>query len=69
VDGVDKSDDLTTPPTGEQKQKKRTFDELPKPDILIRYQQLLLIGFGLACRSDSSATVGPPRGFRQLFLA
>jgi hypothetical protein len=28
-------------PTGEQKQKKRTFDVLPKPDNLIRYRQIL----------------------------
>jgi hypothetical protein len=30
---------LPTPPTGEQKQKKRTTDVLPKPDNLIRYRQ------------------------------
>ena len=30
---------LPTPPTGEQKQKKRTYDVLPKPDNLIRYRQ------------------------------
>ena len=29
---------LPTPPTGEQKQKKRTYDVLPKPDNLIRYR-------------------------------
>jgi hypothetical protein len=29
-------------PTGEQKQKKRTYDVLPKPDNLIRYRQRLL---------------------------
>src|SRR5208337_2565552 len=27
-------------PTGEQNQKKRTFDVLPKPDKLIRYRQI-----------------------------
>jgi len=27
-------------PTGEQNQKKRTFDVLSKPDKLIRYRQL-----------------------------
>jgi hypothetical protein len=26
-------------PTGEHKQKKRTYDALPKPDNLIRYRQ------------------------------
>jgi cyanate lyase len=30
---------LPTPPTGEQNQKKRTFDVLPKPDKFIRYRQ------------------------------
>jgi hypothetical protein len=29
-------------PTGEQNQKKRTFDALPKPDNLIRYRQSFL---------------------------
>jgi hypothetical protein len=33
---------LPTPPTGEQKQKKRTFDVLPKPDKLIRYRHILI---------------------------
>jgi hypothetical protein len=43
-------------PTGEQNQKKRTFDVLPKPDNFIRYRQHLppdsicrptvFIGFG-----------------------
>jgi hypothetical protein len=33
---------LPTPPTAEQKQKKRTFNVLPKPDNLIRYRQLIL---------------------------
>jgi hypothetical protein len=32
---------LPTPPTGEQKQKKRTFRVLPKPHNLIRYRQRL----------------------------
>jgi hypothetical protein len=32
---------LPTPPTGEQKQKKRTSDVLPKPDNFIRYRQNL----------------------------
>jgi hypothetical protein len=32
---------LPTPPTGEQNQKKRTYDVLPKPDNLIRYRQTL----------------------------
>jgi hypothetical protein len=31
---------LPTPPTGEQNQKKRTFDPLPKPDKFIRYRQV-----------------------------
>ena len=31
---------LPTPPTGEQKQKKRTFGVLPKPDNFIRYRQI-----------------------------
>ena len=30
---------LPTPPTAEQKQKKRTFDVLPKPDNFIRYRK------------------------------
>jgi hypothetical protein len=30
---------LPTPPTGEQNQKKRTYDVLPKPDNFIRYRQ------------------------------
>jgi hypothetical protein len=29
---------LPTPPAGEQKQKKRTYDVLPKPNYLIRYR-------------------------------
>jgi hypothetical protein len=33
---------LPTPPTGEQNQKKRTYDVLPKPDNFIRYRQILL---------------------------
>jgi hypothetical protein len=32
---------LPTPPTAEQKQKKRTYDVLPKPDNFIRYRQRL----------------------------
>jgi len=32
---------LPTRPTGEQKQKKRTDDGLPKPDNFIRYRQQL----------------------------
>jgi hypothetical protein len=32
---------LPTRPTGEQKQKKRTDDGLPKPDNFIRYRQKL----------------------------
>jgi hypothetical protein len=32
-------------PTGEQNQKKRTYDVLPKPDNLIRYRQLFLMLF------------------------
>ena len=28
-------------PTGEQNQKKRTYDVLPKPDNFIRYRQLV----------------------------
>jgi hypothetical protein len=63
VDGVDKSDDLTPPPTGEQKQKKRTFDELPKPDILIRYQQLLFPRCGE--RRQVFAIVNFKRGLRR----
>ena len=34
---MDKANALPTVPQGEQKQKKRTFDVLPKPDKLIRY--------------------------------
>jgi len=29
-------------PTGEQNQKKRTYDVLPKPDNLIRYRHQML---------------------------
>src|SRR5271165_7556627 len=43
-------------PTGEQNQKKRTFDVLPKPDKLIRYRQyqpeacpLAALGASRAC--------------------
>jgi hypothetical protein len=38
-------DDVPSPTshTGEQKQKKRTFDVLPKPDNLIRYQQRFVV--------------------------
>src|ERR1700674_2958875 len=36
---VDDADASPTCPTGEQKQKKRTYDVLPKPDNLIRYRQ------------------------------
>ena len=32
---------LPTPPTGEQNQKKRTFEVLPKPDNFIRYRHWL----------------------------
>jgi hypothetical protein len=38
---MDKPSGLPTPPTGEQKQKKRTSDVLPKPDNFIRYRQRL----------------------------
>jgi hypothetical protein len=31
---------LPMPPTAEQKQKKRTYDVLPKPDNFIRYRQI-----------------------------
>ena len=37
---VDNANALPTVPQGEQKQKKRTFDVLPKPDKLIRYRHL-----------------------------
>src|SRR5665213_2928273 len=37
--------DLPTPPT-EQKQKKRTFDVLPKPANLISYRQLQYANYG-----------------------
>ena len=39
VDGMDKPLACPPPPTGEQNQKKRTFDVLPKPDNSIRYRQ------------------------------
>jgi hypothetical protein len=39
VDGMDKPPACPTPPTGEQKQKKRTNLVLPKPDNFIRYRQ------------------------------
>ena len=40
VDRMDKPPACPPPrPTAEQKQKKRTFDVLPKPDKLIRYRQ------------------------------
>ncbi|MGO9237358.1 MAG: hypothetical protein ACLP4V_25975, partial [Methylocella sp.] len=44
-------------PTGEQKQKKRTFDVLPKPAKLISYRQLSRhlgnIGGGALCALDN----------------
>jgi hypothetical protein len=36
---VDNAKSVAHSPTGEQKQKKRTFDVLPKPANLIRYRQ------------------------------
>jgi len=36
---VDKASALDHSPTGEQKQKKRTFDVLPNPAKLISYRQ------------------------------
>ena len=44
--------DLTTPSTGEQKQKKRTFDVLPKPARLISFRQAL-------CRRTGAAKSAP----------
>jgi hypothetical protein len=39
VDGMDKPPACPPRPPAEQKQKKRTFNVLPKPDNLIRYRQ------------------------------
>ena len=39
VDGMDKPPACPPRPQAEQKQKKRTFNVLPKPDNLIRYRQ------------------------------
>ncbi|MGA8585488.1 MAG: hypothetical protein WB715_16935, partial [Roseiarcus sp.] len=39
---VDNAHALPTVPQAEQKQKKRTFNVLPKPDNLIRYRQGML---------------------------
>ena len=36
VDGMGQAYGSPAPPTAEQKQKKRTFDVLPKPDNFIR---------------------------------
>src|ERR1700722_19901040 len=41
-------------PTGEQKQKKRTFVVLPKPDKLIRYRQRGRAGVRLGFRTLAS---------------
>ena len=43
VDRMDKPP-ACPPPTAEQKQKKRTFDVLPKPDKLIRYRHRRRVG-------------------------
>jgi len=53
-------------PTGEQKQKQRTFDALPKPDKLIRYrQELSSFPFGRPsqpeCRSRQNVVKGGER--------
>jgi hypothetical protein len=41
VDGMDKPSACPPRPQEEQKQKKRTYVVLPKPDKLIRYRQVL----------------------------
>src|SRR5271157_3508659 len=45
---VDNANALPTVPQEEQKQKKRTFDALPKPGKLIRYRHILFHGTVLA---------------------
>src|SRR5579863_1897516 len=54
---VDNAKGVAHSPTGEQKQKQRTFDVLPKPANLIRYRQgeSPLVGSRLGRR-------GSPRG-------
>jgi len=68
---------LPTRPTGEQKQKKRTDDGLPKPDNFIRYRQVLNISLlqgrtvNSHCFCDLTVCVGralKPR-LGQLFAA
>ena len=51
---------MPTPPTGEQKQTKRTFDVLPKPANLISYRQHIGCSFltpqsERACRFNNLA--------------
>ena len=58
---------LPTPPTGEQNQKKRTFDVLPKPDNLIRYRQENLYLFPRRSKSGAAAVLwGSTRGASSL---
>ena len=68
---------MPTRPTGEQKQKKRTDDGLPKPDNFIRYRQVLNISLlqgrtvNSHCFCDLTVCVGralKPR-LGQLFAA
>ena len=58
-------------PTGEQNQKKRTFDVLPKPDKLIRYRQAapatlheLCKGVRLAHKFEDGTQSRPTRAAR-----
>src|SRR6202044_496864 len=44
-----------TSPQGEQNQKKRTFDALPKPDNFIRYRQIMSGGFPRPPQPDCEA--------------
>lgn len=52
--------DLTTPPTGEQNQKKRTFDVLPKPANLISSRQ------HRPAKSHGTKSPGRPTGSHSL---
>ena len=47
-------------PTGEQKQKQRTFDVLPKPDKLIRYRQACARSTDSSADSKGRTSVGGP---------
>jgi hypothetical protein len=57
---VDNAKGVAHSPTGEQKQKQRTFDVLPKPANLIRYRQFMALWM------SAEAVSLPPVGQRGL---